>query len=149
MSTPAKDPPNTPRKAGKKRKSAGRPRYAVKDADRVTVRALSTAGLDQDMIADYLNIAPKTLRQYFRRELDLSLVDIFGGCMRGLVALINKNDLGAICFFMKTRGRRLHNGDGWLERQEITGPGGGAIPVRLSSLTDAQLAQLADRLQEG
>ena len=45
------------------------------DENKAKVEALSAYGISQEEIAKYLNIAPKTLRQYYREELDKSRVD--------------------------------------------------------------------------
>ncbi len=44
-----------------------------------------------------------------------------------LISLIKDKNLGAICFYLKCKGKSR----GYVERQEIAGPGGGPVPVKL------------------
>lgn len=70
---------------------------------RDTVSLHASVGTPQELIARVLGIDPKTLRKYYRDELDLSAAKAnatIGG------ALFNKakgGDTGAMCFWMKTR----------------------------------------------
>lgn len=79
---------------------------------RQLVQLHATIGTQHHTIADILGIDPKTLRKYYRDELDLASAKAnatIGG------ALFNKakgGDTAAMIFWMKTRA-------GWRERQEI------------------------------
>lgn len=156
-STPASPQPaaSAPKKArkGKKRpkpkKANGRPRYQPSDLERGSVKSLSAAGYSEDHIAAYMRIDPKTLRKHFPDELAFATMELLGAAVGGLAQALKEKQAWAICFVLKTRGKKLHNGVGWSERTEIAGPEGGAIPVRLSSLSDTQLEQLLTRLQAG
>jgi len=72
----------------------------------------ATMGTRQEVIADLLDLDPKTLRKHYRKELDQSVAKAnatIGG------ALFNKakgGDTSAMIFWMKTRA-------GWREKQEI------------------------------
>lgn len=82
------------------------------DATRQMVQLHTTVGTPQAIVADMLGIDDKTLRKYYREELDQSLAKAnatVGG------ALFNKakgGDTTAMIFWMKTQA-------GWREKQEI------------------------------
>lgn len=73
------------------------------DATRQTVQLHTTVGTTQTIIADILGIDEKTLRRYYREELDVSKAKAnatIGG------ALFNKakgGDTAAMIFWMKTQ----------------------------------------------
>ena len=89
-----------------------KPPHEPTKATRDTVQMHALVGTPQEVIADVLNIDPKTLRKYYRNELDLAKAKAnakIGG------ALFNKaiaGDTTAMIFWMKTQA-------GWRERQEI------------------------------
>jgi hypothetical protein len=80
--------------------------------NRQIVQLHATIGTPQEDIARVLGIDPKTLRKYYRDELDLASAKAnatIGG------ALFNKakgGDTAAMIFWMKTRA-------GWREKQEF------------------------------
>ena len=82
------------------------------DATRQMVQLHTTVGTPQAIVADMLGIDDKTLRKYYREELDQSLAKAnatVGG------ALFNKakgGDTTAMIFWMKTQA-------GWREKQEF------------------------------
>lgn len=82
------------------------------DATRQMVQLHTTVGTPQAIVADMLGIDDKTLRKYYREELDQSLAKAnatVGG------ALFNKakgGDTTAMIFWMKTQA-------GWREKIEI------------------------------
>ena len=93
------------------------------------VEAMSSYGIPQEDIARVLDIDPKTLRLYYRYELDTAGVRanaqvasmLYQKCMRGETA--------SITFWMKTRG-------GWKEtiKNEHTGADGRplSLPTEIS-----------------
>lgn len=89
-----------------------KPPHEPTKATREVVQLHAMVGTDQRVIADILEIDPKTLRKYYRAELDNSKAKAnatIGG------ALFNKakaGDTAAMIFWMKTQAR-------WTERQEI------------------------------
>jgi hypothetical protein len=93
---------------------------------RQIVQLHATVGTRQEVIADILGIDAKTLRKYYREELDQSKAKAnatIGG------ALFNKakgGDTAAMIFWMKTNA-------GWRERQEIdhTSSDGSLAPTRI------------------
>lgn len=89
-----------------------KPPHEPTRATRELVQLHTMVGTPQEVIADVLNIDPKTLRKWYRAELDLAKAKAnatIGG------ALFNKaraGDTAAMIFWMKTQA-------GWRERQEI------------------------------
>ena len=79
---------------------------------RSLVRMHTTVGTDQETLARIMGIDPKTLRKYYRDELDVSKAQAnatIGG------ALFNKakgGDTTAMIFWMKTQA-------GWREKQDV------------------------------
>jgi hypothetical protein len=86
--------------------------HAPTDAQRQTVQLHATVGTAHPLIAQLLGIDPKTLRKYYREELDVSKAKAnatIGG------ALFNKakgGDTTAMIFWMKTQA-------GWREKSDV------------------------------
>src|SRR5690554_6785318 len=80
-----------------------KPPHEPTRATREAVKMHALVGTRQEVIADILSIDPKTLRKYYREELDQSLAQAnatIGG------ALFNKakgGDSAAMIFWLKTR----------------------------------------------
>jgi hypothetical protein len=107
---------------GKKKKAEkkqnGRPEYVPSDQDRGAVQALSGFGLSQDDIAEFLDVAPKTLRKHYDRELVRArpaLMALAGG---GLFDHLKRKEAWAIKFVHGKLGKKY----GWTERPEIVFP---------------------------
>ena len=121
-----------------------KPPHAPTDAQRQTVQLHTTVGTPQPVIARLLSITEKTLRKYYRDELDLAKAKAnatIGG------ALFNKakgGDTTAMIFWMKTQA-------GWKETSvnEHTGANGG--PIQTEDVTHgaesfaSKMASLAAR----
>ena len=94
------------------KKRQTKPPHAPTDATRQTVQLHTMVGTTQSDIARVLDIDEKTLRKYYRDELDLAKAKAnatIGG------ALFNKaktGDTAAMIFWMKTQA-------GWRERTDI------------------------------
>jgi len=94
------------------KKRQTKPPHAPTDATRQTVQLHTMVGTTQADIARVLDIDEKTLRKYYRDELDLAKAKAnatIGG------ALFNKaktGDTSAMIFWMKTQA-------GWCERTDI------------------------------
>jgi hypothetical protein len=103
------------------------------DEQRRTVRALSGYGVPQG-IAIHIGIDAKTLRKYFRDDLDRGSVEATAKVAQSLfqLATIDKNVTAAI-FWMKARA-------GWREKQEIQ-----FSNRPLEQLSDADLERLIVR----
>ena len=89
-----------------------KPPHEPTKATRDTVQMHALVGTPQSVIADVLNIDAKTLRKWYRAELDLAKAKAnatIGG------ALFNKakaGDTTAMIFWMKTQA-------GWRERSDV------------------------------
>jgi hypothetical protein len=110
-----------------------KPPHTPTQAQRQLVQLHATIGTPQPNIARILGIDPKTLRRWYRDELDLA-TDQANATIGG--ALFNKakaGDTASMIFWMKTRA-------GWRETQqvEMSGPGGGALVITISD-GDAKL----------
>ena len=104
---------------------------------RELVGDLAAACLTHDDIGQALRsvnggapIDPKTLRKYFRDELDHGAAMTRVRAQRRLFELIDSGNLGAICFFLKCRA-------GWKEsvRVENTGADGAPLPPQTFAAT--------------
>lgn len=84
----------------------GRPSYSPSENDRALVRNMAAAGLAANNIQRCLPTAPKsekTFRKAFRSELDTSADIVTAKAISKLVVKIDQGDLGAICFWLKTK----------------------------------------------
>lgn len=115
----------------------GIPAHEPSKEGRELVKLHALVGTKQEVIADILGIDPKTLRKYYREELDQSLAQanaVIGG------ALFNKakgGDTASQIFWLKTRAR-------WRETSvvEHTGPEGGPVQIDASKLSDQAMREL-------
>lgn len=83
------------------------------DKTRAEVSALVSFGIIHDDIATYLDIDPKTLRKYYKRELDTGTTKANAAMARRLFkAGMDDGSVPAMIFWMKARG-------GWREKQEF------------------------------
>lgn len=111
------------------KKKVGKPPHKPTPATRQTVQLHTTVGTDQETLSRVLGITEKTLRKYYREELDISAAKanaVIGG------ALFNKakdGDTAAMIFWLKTKA-------GFRERQAIehTGPNGEPLPAATSTV---------------
>ena len=102
------------KKRGGPRPGAGQPAYEPTPADRATVKNLVVCGYSHEQIAKCIGpygISEKTLRKHFRRELDISKAEIDAFATSQLLALMREKNLGALCFYAKTR-------MGWREKSD-------------------------------
>lgn len=72
----------------------------------------ATVGTPQETIADILEIDSKTLRKYYRKELDQSVAKANATIGGTLFNKAKSGDTAAAIFWMKTRAR-------WSERNEL------------------------------
>lgn len=111
----------------------GRPPHEPTKKTRDAVRLLSGSGVDQDRIAAHLEIAPKTLRLHYRRELDLALVELqagwFGSLHQKAMSPTHPSAAIAAMFLLKTRA-------GYSERLALVGGGKDDPPVRVAHDVD-------------
>jgi len=95
-------------------------------ATREVVKLHTMVGTDQRVIADILDIDPKTLRKHYRAELDQSKAKANATIGGALFNKAKSGDTTAMIFWMKTQA-------GWRERQEIdhTSSDGSMTPMPL------------------
>ncbi|WP_394849685.1 hypothetical protein LZC95_19810 [Pendulispora brunnea] len=96
--------------------------------------------------ANKLGCAPNTIKNYVQRHPSLQAVcdeaqfKTLDLAESKLLAAIGEGNLTAVIFYLKCRGKAR----GYVERAEISGPDGGAVPVLdVTRLTDEQLERLA------
>lgn len=89
------------------------PPFEPTEDQRRTVRAMSGLGVPQPDIAIHIGIDPKTLRKWFREELDRGSIEATTKVAQSLFRMATEgNNVAAAIFWMKARaGRR--------EKQEI------------------------------
>jgi hypothetical protein len=81
-------------------------------------------GTQQDTLCDILEISKRTLRKYYRRELDLGAAEANTRIIAKLFDVAMKGNIAGLIFWAKTR-------CGFNERNfvELSGPAGGAIDL--------------------
>lgn len=105
---------------------------------REVVKLHTMVGTDQRVIADILDIDPKTLRKHYREELDQSKARANAQIGGALFKKASAGDTTAMIFWMKTQAR-------WCERQEIDHTTGGeklSQGLDTSKLSTAALKEL-------
>lgn len=70
---------------------------------------MSMAGIRQEVIADIIDIDPKTLRKYYRKELDHATAKVITSVAGKLYEQCMSGNTSAMMFLLKTRG-------GWREQ---------------------------------
>lgn len=95
-------------------------------ATREVVKLHTMVGTDQRVIADILDIDPKTLRKHYRAELDQSKARANAQIGGALFKKASAGDTTAMIFWMKTQA-------GWKETSvnEHTSPDGSMSPTRI------------------
>jgi len=100
-------------------------------------RGMSGLGLPQEQIALLLEIDPKTLRKYFRDDLDRGMAEANVKIAQSLFNMATTGgSVAAAIFWMKARA-------GWREKHDVT--------VKTDSLehyTDAELQQMIEAISE-
>ena len=112
---------------------------------RQLVQLHATIGTPQAIIADILGIDDKTLRLYYREELDQAMARANASVGGALFKKATKGDTAAMIFWMKTRA-------GWREKQEVDVTSNGATiaitSLDLKNLTDAELENMSKMLSK-
>lgn len=114
----------------------GRPPHEATDHTKGQVLAFIIAGYTQEQIAAQLGISKPTLRKHYAQEIDFGAMEAMGKTVGKLMGAIEDRQAWAICFYLKTRGKKL----GWSERVEVTGKDGEPLIPDISGLSDAELA---------
>lgn len=107
-----------------------RPCHAPTTEGRDLVRLYASVGVPQDHIALKMGVDGKTLRKWYREELDLGTADANAAVGKTLFNLAVGGNVAACIFWMKARA-------GWSER------------VMLGHLTDEQLIAEAKGIVSG
>lgn len=132
----------------------------VTDEMKGQVRGLSMANVPQDQIAKFIGVGEDQLKKYFGDEMAKGRLTLLGGAATNMarMALGSRAEFDgkgnciraevqpqfvACCYVLKSQGKDF----GWGERFEHTGKDGQAIPIRLGTLSDAQLVSLLERLE--
>jgi hypothetical protein len=115
--------------------------HSPTDVTRQTVSLHATVGTPQPTIADILGIDAKTLRKYYREELDQSLAKANATIGGALFRKAKGGDTPAMLFWMKTRA-------GWRERQEVDhlSSDGSMTPQSPSEVDSKIVGALIDKL---
>ena len=109
-----------------------KPLHKTSEKTKAEVQALAGFGIKETDIAIYLGIDPKTLRKYYRNELDTGHIRANAAVARALYKqAVDDNSTAAAIFWLKTRA-------GWNERIEHTGADGGALTVVVKKFSDAE-----------
>lgn len=142
--------PRKPINRGRNQGKNGRPRIERTEKVATIVETLSAIGYSQEYIAGHLtrmghSMSVDTLVDRYALELQNAEANMMNLAYNALARGLKKGEPWAVSLVMRTRGKNK----GWTERVEHSGPDGGSIPHRISSLTDAQIAQLIDRLEKG
>lgn len=90
----------------------GRTPHEPTKVTREVVKLHSMVGTPQEVIADILNIDAKTLRKWYRKELDVSVAQANAQVGGALYNKAIKGDTAAAIFWLKTRA-------GFREKQEV------------------------------
>lgn len=103
-----------------------KPPYEPTREARELVKLHAMTGTRQELIADIIGIDPKTLRKYYRDELDQSKARANATIGGALFNKAKSGDTTAMIFWMKTQA-------GWKETSvnEITNPDGSLTPSRI------------------
>ena len=101
-----------------------------------TVRAMAGFGVPQEDIATFQRVDPKTLRKYFRDELDQGVTEANAKVAQSLFNMATKqNNVAAAIFWMKARA-------GWREKHEVQ------VEIdEFSQMSDEELAAERRRLE--
>ena len=114
------------------KKRQTKPPHAPTDATRQTVQLHTTVGTTQADIARVLDIDEKTLRKYYRDELDLAKAKANATIGGALFNRAKSGDTSAMIFWMKTQA-------GWREKTDInhTSEDGSMTPQPSITAVDA------------
>ena len=106
------------------------------DEQRRTVKAMSGFGVPQPDIAIHIGIDPKTLRKWFRDELDRGSIEATTKVAQSLFRMATEgNNVAAAIFWMKARA-------GWREKHEVE------LSTRVArEMTDAELMRIIEGSQ--
>lgn len=114
-------------------KQKTKPPYNPTEEGRKMVEAMASVGVPQDEICVVLGIDAKTLRKYFREELDSAMIKANAKVAANLYRQATKDDFKAApaaMFWAKTR-------MGWREKIDLNHSG--SINIDFTRMTDEEL----------
>lgn len=119
----------------KNKPQTGRTPHEPTRATREVVKLHAMVGTPQSMIAQILNVDAKTLRKWYRRELDTALVHANAQVGGALFNKAMKGDTAAAIFWLKTRA-------GFREKQELdhTSSDGSMTPKAANIIISEEVA---------
>lgn len=104
------------------------------DVQRELVKALAGFGVVEDDIAKYIQVCAKTLRKYYRHELDTGMVAANYKVAKRLFEHATGDSVPAAIFWMKVRGD-------WSEKTKLEHSGPGGTPIQTVVLTKDELRE--------
>jgi len=116
-----------------------RPPYAPNETDRTKVTAWTAFGLTQDQVSIGLGITGKTLRKYYRTELDKTLILAIGQIGQSLYNKAKAGDVNACKFYLQNRAPEQ-----WSEKLIVQNEG---APLDLDAMSDEEIAVELTRLR--
>ena len=93
-------------------KKPGKPQHYPTDEQRAQVNALAGFGVQEAEIARYIGIDPKTLRRWYRDELDTGHIRANAAVAKSLYRQATEGNVAAAIFWLKARA-------GWREKHDI------------------------------
>lgn len=79
------------------------PEYEVNDKDRAIVESMIAVGIPQEEVATVIGIDPKTLRKYYRAELDTAATKANTNVAKSLYEKAKSGDTTAMIWWTKAR----------------------------------------------
>lgn len=101
-----------------------RPVFQPTEEQRRQVKALAAYGNKQEEIATLMGISMRTLRKYFRQELDRGIVEANTKVSQSLFKLACDGNVTAMIFWLKCRGN-------WRERPNFSSSPAAASPFEV------------------
>jgi hypothetical protein len=128
-----------PRKRGGARPGAGAKPHSPDPNTQGKVEALALAGIDREIIARVVGMAPETLRKHYVPQLEKGPAMALATVARNLFKQASKDDFRAVDaakYYLSRRG-----GEAWKDKQafEHSGPNGGPIETTTKKQKDAAL----------
>jgi len=142
---PKAEPIIPPIKPEMQKGKVGRKPYKPTQAQRAQVESMAAYGVPEHAIALVIGCDPKTLRKYYREELDTAHIKATSQVAQSLFQKAigsGSQSVTAAIFWMKTRA-------GWRETPtavEVSGPNGEAIPMEFTIVLDNASAAIDDSI---
>ena len=136
----------TPRKPPEQHLPAGRPAHKPSARNRRRVVELASVNFTQEDIARHLDIEVATLVKHYGAELRDAHMNKIAMGVGKFWSAVQRGERWAIAMMFNTQLRK----QGWnpTTATEISGPDGGAIPIHIETLSDAQLDKFIERFSK-